>query len=140
MTMSDLEAIQQVINRYTDGCNRQDWPQVMATFAEDGIWEAAGSALTGHATIQAAMAGFLTTVDYFIQSASASVITVAGDRATARTMIRECGKFKGRDEALEILGFYADELVRTSAGWQFAHRKFTTFGAHRFAIFPGMGF
>jgi uncharacterized protein (TIGR02246 family) len=137
MPMSDLEAIQQLINRYTDGCNRQDWPQVMATFAQDGIWEVQGNAIQGHAAIQPAMAGFLTQMDYFTQSASASVITVAGDRATARTTIRECGKFAGRDEALEVLGFYADEIVRTASGWQFARRKFISFGLHRFALLPG---
>ncbi len=135
--MHDREEIQQVINRYTDGCNRQDWLQVMATFAEDGVWEVQGNAIQGHANIQPAMAGFLTQMDYFTQSASASVIDVVGDRATARTSIRECGKFKDRDEALEVLGYYADELVRTAAGWHFARRRFTSFGLHRFALLPG---
>lgn len=135
--MSDEAAIQQVINRYTDGCNRQDWPQVMATFTDDGIWEVQGNPIQGHARIQPAMAGFLTQMDYFTQSASASVIEVAGNRATARTTIRECGKFAGRDEALEVLGYYADELVRTEAGWKFARRKFTSFGLHRFALLRG---
>jgi uncharacterized protein (TIGR02246 family) len=135
--MSDLEAIQQLINRYTDGCNRQDWPQVMATFVEDGVWEAQGNAIRGHAAIQPAMAGFLTQMDYFTQTASASVIVVDGDRASARTTIRECGKFAGRDEALEVQGWYEDEIVRASVGWQFARRKFTAFGLHRFALLPG---
>lgn len=135
--MSDREDIQQLINRYTDGCNRQDWPQVMATFAEDGIWEVQGNEIQGHANIQPAMAGFLTQMDYFTQTASAPVITVDGNRATARTTIRECGKFAGRDEALEILGFYEDEIVRGPAGWQFARRRFNGFGMHRFPLMPG---
>ncbi len=135
--MSDEQAIQQVINRYTDGCNRQDWPQVMATFAGDGIWEVQGNAIRGHANIQAAMAGFLTQMAYFTQIASASVIEVAGDRATARTAIRECGKFADRDEALEVLGYYADELVRAAGGWVFARRVFNSFGLHRFALLSG---
>lgn len=135
--MSDEAAIQQVINRYTDGCNRRDWPQVMATFAEDGVWEVQGNAICGHANIQPAMAGFLVQMDYFIQTASASVIEVAGNRASARTTIRECGKFAGRNEALEVLGFYADELVRTEQGWQFARRTFTSYGLHTFALLPG---
>ena len=135
--MSDEMAIQQLINRYTDGCNRQDWPQVMATFAEDGVWEVQGNAITGHATIQAAMAGFLTQMAYFTQVASAPVIMVEGDRATARTTIRECGKFDDRDEALEVLGYYADDLVRTAAGWRFARRQFNSFGLHRFPLSPG---
>ena len=109
----------------------------MATFAEDGVWEVQGNAITGHATIQAAMAGFLTQIAYFTKVASASVIAVDGDRATARTTIRECGKFADRDEALEVLGYYADDLVRTAAGWRFARRQFNSFGLHRFALSPG---
>ena len=101
--MSDLEAIQQLINRYTDGCNRQDWTQVLATFAEDGVWAVQGQEITGHATIQAAMAGFLTGMAYFTQTASASVIAVDGDRATARTTVREGGKFADRDEAQQLV-------------------------------------
>jgi uncharacterized protein (TIGR02246 family) len=137
--MTDLEAIQQLIHRYTDGCNRQDWPQVMACFAEDGVWAVLGNEISGHANIQAAMAGFLTQMAYFTQQASAPVIEIAGDRASARTTIRECGKFADRDEALEVLGWYADEIVRTAAGWVFARRTFTSYGAHRFAVTPGLG-
>lgn len=135
--MNDTEAILDVIYRYTDGCNRQDWPQVMATFTEDGVWEAAGNAVQGHAAIQSAMSGFLSMMDYLTQSASAPVIEVSGDRATARITIRECGKFAGRDEALEVLGYYADDLVRTAEGWKFARRTFNSFGLHRFALLPG---
>lgn len=135
--MSGEAAIQQLINRYTDGCNGQDWRQVMATFGEDGVWEVQGNAIQGHANIQPSMSGFLTQMDYFTQSASASVIDVEGDQATARTTIRECGKFAGRDEALEVLGWYADRLVRRADGWKFARRTFTSFGLHRFALLPG---
>lgn len=135
--MNDEWAILQLINRYTDGANRQDWAQVMATFTADGVWEAAGNAIQGPAAIEPAMAGFVAQMDYFTQSSSASVIEIAGDRATARTTIRECGKFAGRDEALEVLGFYTDDLVKTAQGWKFARRSFTSFGLHRFALLPG---
>ena len=138
--MSALEDIQQLLNRYTDGCNRQDWPQVMATFAEDGVWCAQGRDFTGHATIEAAMAGFLTGFDHFVQVNSPAVIDVAGDRAKARSTIRECGKFKGRDEALDVLGRYDDELVLTGQGWRFARRTFHAYGLNRFALINGPAF
>ncbi len=135
--MNDEYSILALIHRYTDGCNRQDWPQVLATFAEDGIWDAAGKEHQGHAHIQSAMAGFLTLMDYFVQIASAPVIEIDGDRATARTTIRECGKFAGRDEALEVLGRYDDELTRSATGWLFARRRFNLYGMHRFALIAG---
>ena len=135
--MSDIEAIQQLINRYTDGCNRQDWPQVMACFTEDGAWVVQGNEIRGAAAMQSAMAGFLTAFDYFVQLNTPAVITMAGDRATARSTIRECGKFKGRDEALEVLGRYDDELVRGPEGWRFARRTFQSFGLHRLPLLSG---
>ena len=137
--MMDEVAIQQVLNRYTDGCNRQDWPQVMDTFLADGVWAvpAQGIELTGHAAIQPAMAAFLMQMDYFYQLNTPAVIEVSGDTAIARSTIRECGKFKGRDEALEVLGLYSDELRRTESGWKFARRTFRSAGLHRFALLPG---
>ncbi len=136
--MLDEIAIQQTLNRYTDGCNRADWQQVMATFLSDGVWEISGAgAHQGHSAIQAAMTGFLEQMDYFVQVNSPAVIDLDGDRASARSVIRECGKFAGRDEALEVLGGYVDELVRTESGWKFARRIFTSNGVHRFALLPG---
>lgn len=138
--MSDEAAIRRLIDLYTDGCNRQDWPQVMATFAEDGVWAAAGNEHQGHATIQAAMATFLTMMDYFVQTNAAPVIAVTGDTATARVTIRECGKFAGRDEALEVLGYYQDEVILTADGWKFARRTFVSHGLHRFPLLAGPAF
>jgi hypothetical protein len=83
------------------------------------------------------MAGFVAQMDYFVQLNSPAVIEVAGDAAMARSTIRECGKFAGRDEALEVMGYYADELVRTAAGWRFARRTFRGLGVHRFPLSAG---
>lgn len=137
--MSEETAIQQVLNRYTDGCNRRDWDQVMATFTPDGLWEvpSQGARHEGHAAIRAAMSGFVQMMAYFVQTNSAAVIEVSGDQATARVTIRECGKFADRDEALEVLGYYEDDLVRTEEGWKFARRRFRSLGLHRFALLPG---
>lgn len=134
--MSDEAAIQQVLNRYTAGCNRQDWDQVMATFLEDGVWDAGGKVHQGRAEMLPSMSGFIALTDYFVQLNSPAVIAVAGDEATARSPIRECGRFKGGAEAMEVLGYYEDRLVRTAAGWQFASRKFHTLGMHRFSLLP----
>lgn len=134
----DEIAIQQTLNRYTDGASRADWEQVMATFLPDGIWEvpATGMSLQGHAAIQAGMAAFVTQMAYYVQINAPAVITIEGERATARSMIRECGKYADRDEALEVQGYYSDELVRTAAGWKFARRRFTGLGLHSFALRP----
>jgi len=142
MSSEDGWAIQQLMNRYTEGACRRDWPQVLGTFAPTGVWSvpARGIELTGHEAIRPAMSGFVDQMDYFVQMNSAAVIEVDGDSATAKSVIRECGKFTGRDEALEVLGHYTDDLVRTPEGWKFARRTFTSFGLHRFALLAGPAF
>ena len=49
-------------------------------------------------------------------------------------------KFRDRDEALEVLGYYEDDIVRTDEGWKFTRRRFTSFGLHRFPLPPGAAF
>jgi ketosteroid isomerase-like protein len=137
--MQDEVAIQQTLNSYTDGASRADWDQVMATFMSDGIWEipASGARFQGHAAIRQAMAGFVMQMAYFVQINAPAIISVKGDKASARSVIRECGKFANRDEALEVLGFYSDELARTPEGWKFTRRSFRAGGFHNFALLPG---
>ena len=135
--MTETQAIQQLINRYTDGCNRQDWPQVMACFTDDGEWVANGLTFAGAAQMQPAMAGFLVPFAYFVQVNTPAVITVSGVTATARSTIREFGKFADRDEGLEVLGRYDDDIVHTPDGWKFARRTFHAYGLHRMPLSPG---
>ena len=136
--MSDEAAIQQCLNLYSEGCSRADWPQVEATFMPDGVWVApAVGTFTGWAEMHPVMSGFVAQMDYFIQVNAPAVIRVQGDKASARSVIRECGKFKGRDEALEVMGIYTDELARTASGWRFVKRTFQGLGAHRFPLSPG---
>jgi ketosteroid isomerase-like protein len=137
--MIDEIAIQQTLNRYSEGASRADWKQVMATFTKDATWEISnlGARFQDHAVIQKVMSDFVGQMSYFVQVNSGAIIAVDGDNATARSVIRECGKYADRDEALEILGRYSDELTRTPDGWKFTRRVFEAFGQHRFKLLPG---
>ena len=134
--MNDQISIQQTINRYTEGSGRGNWDRVLGTFLPDGIWEipALGAHHQGHAAIREAMSSFVAQMSYYVQINAPAIIETAGDRATASSAVRECGKFVDRNEALEVLGFYDDELVRVENGWKFARRRFVLAGMHRFAL------
>ena len=140
--MSDEYAIQQLLNCYSIGASRADWDAVLSTFATDGIWEvpARGMRLQGHEPIRATMIAFVGSMSYFVQLNSPATISVQGDRASARSVIRECGKFADRDEAMEVLGFYEDEIIRIDGKWKFARRRFIAAGIHRFALLAGPAF
>ena len=136
--MSDHFAIQQVLNTYSMTASLGQTAEMAATYIPDGVWEVPdiGLKCEGRAAIQAAGEGVTATIEYFVQLNSPAIIVVDGDKATARSIIRECGKYAGKQVALEVLGMYDDELVRTADGWLFAIRKFTVKGMHDFAIAP----
>lgn len=136
--MQDELAIQQVINSYSEGGSRGDWDQVASTFTPDGIWEVLVFSVKfeGRDAIRDAQASFAAPMDYLVQANSPGVITVNGDSATARSVVREHGKFAGKDEALEVLGHYDDKLIRTAEGWKFSHRIFELQGMHRIPLLP----
>ena len=136
--MIDELAIQQNINRYSEGASRSDWDQVITTFMPDGIWEIPVHKVKfhGHADIKKGLAHFSADVDYMLQVNAPAVITITGDTATARSVIREGGKCKGRNEGLEVHGLYADKLARTPDGWKFVHRIFELRGMFTYPLNP----
>lgn len=136
--MSEEAEIQRVLSIYSEGASRSDWPQVMDTFAQDCSWGVPAFSLLceGKEDVLAGLRSFADQMDYIVQAHSPATVTIDGDTATARSVIRECGKYKGRDEALEVLGIYADRLIRTERGWKFAERSFILQGMHTFAIQP----
>jgi SnoaL-like domain len=69
---------------------------------------------------------------------SPGLIEFRGDQAMSRCLINECGKYKDRDEGLQILGAYEDTLIKTNEGWKFARRICVVHGMHNFPL-SGIG-
>ena len=136
--MSDEFAIQQVLNAYSFNATIGDLPAMVATFAPDGAWcvPGIGLELVGHEAILGAAQGITGTLEYMTQLNSPAIIAVDGDRATAKSIIRECGKYAGKQLNLEVVGLYEDELVRLPQGWRFSKRTFTTKGMHDYTTAP----
>lgn len=136
--MSDEFEIQQVLNAYSFNATTGDLEAMTATYAADGVWEVPGigTLCTGHEEILAAAKGITGKIEYMVQMNSPAIIEVNGDTATAKSIIRECGKYAGRDTNLEVLGLYEDQLKRTKDGWRFAKRTFTVRGMHDFDTKP----
>lgn len=128
--LQDYWEVQRVISAYALLTGRGDWEPVLALFTEDGTWEIPhlGLAFAGREAIRGALAMLSADLEFVLQHNAPALIEVAGDVATARSGIREVGKYKGRDASVEYLGIYADTLVRTAAGWKFARRVFEGIG------------
>ncbi|MCB2060918.1 MAG: nuclear transport factor 2 family protein [Novosphingobium sp.] len=136
--MSDEIAIQQTLNTYSVSASLGKLEEMVATFMPDGVWEIPGidARFEGHEAILAGASAITGAIEYMVQLNSPAVIQVDGDTATAQSVIRECGKYAGRNTSLEVLGLYSDKLVRTPDGWRFVLRNFTVRGMHDFETAP----
>lgn len=130
--MSDKSDIQELLNTYTIHGSRGDWETALSTFTPDGVWAipAFDVSASGVETIASVIGNFVSAMDFIAQLNSPALIQIDGDKATAKSVIRECGKHKGRNEAMEIVGIYHDDLVRTADGWRFTLRSFEVISMH----------
>ena len=72
----------------------------------------------------------LAPIEYLVQINAPAIIAVDGDTASARSLVRECAKFRDRPGLMDVVGQFNDELQRTPDGWRFARRTFTILGTH----------
>jgi ketosteroid isomerase-like protein len=122
----DRLAIRELIDRWSDSVNEQDWAQLATCFIEDGVWGVGppfNFTFRGNKTIVEHVSSKVSEQEYVMQVPHAVVVKLNGDTATARTTVQEF--MRGRDGAgAQIWATYYDELVRTTEGWRFKCRKF----------------
>ena len=126
-TWIDKLAIQEVIDRYCDALNRDDWDAYEALFTPDAVWELSspwGFKVEGARAIRDVISKLVAKGDFIVQTNHSTVVTLlGGDSASATTTIRETSRGKDARSATH-LGIYCDELVRVADGWKFKHRFF----------------
>jgi ketosteroid isomerase-like protein len=124
--MSDLAAIQNHINRYTDAVNRRDWDAFPKIFAEDATWEGIGIDLKfkGLKAITKGISGIVDAMSWFVQMNAPALIIPYGDRAVARSAIHELGDVPKTGMHFDVYGRYEDELVKIRGFWRFKRRVF----------------
>jgi len=130
--VTDEHDIQQTISRYHEGASTPDLEQLIATFLPDGTWEVPAFRFLchGHDEMREVMAAVLAPIEYLVQVNAPAIIAVDGDVATARTLVRECAKYRDEPGLVDVVGQFVDELHRTPDGWRFARRTFTILGRH----------
>jgi ketosteroid isomerase-like protein len=128
--MHDKIEIQETISRYHEGASTFDLEQIIATFLPDAVWEVPSMNLRaeGHQGLRETMGAVIASLDYLVQINAPAIIEVDGDRASARSLIRECTRFREGDVYMDVVGQFNDRLERTAHGWKFARRVFTVLG------------
>lgn len=123
--VEDRMEIQALAARFSDAVNERDIDAFSQLWASDHpVWEI-GSPLPSRAegkdAIVSMLKGLYQIQRYFMQMTHSGVITINGDRATARFVVRERGKGDGYYDNLAV---YDDILVRESGGWRFLERHY----------------
>jgi uncharacterized protein (TIGR02246 family) len=129
VSITDETAISNVIARVAQLADDGDLADYVACFTPDAVWDMPGAPRHGRAQIlaggqerrAAGGAGPGTSTRHVVGTI---VVTVEGDTARASsywqfyTTTRE-------SPALQVMGRYDDEFVRTDAGWLLDHRVIT---------------
>jgi ketosteroid isomerase-like protein len=119
---ADIVAIHRLAVSYSEAICRGEIDEAVLVYAPEGVLSSATTSdAVGHeaiaATIRAATASF----EFVFQTTHAGLVHVDGDRARARFPTTEWAK-RAEGKALQFLGIYEDEVVRTEVGWRFARR------------------
>jgi 3-phenylpropionate/cinnamic acid dioxygenase small subunit len=124
----DRQDISDLLVRYATGIDQRDWLLFRTVFTDDceldygenGTWTGV-DAVTEFMEQSHAVAG------HTMHRMSNQVITVAGDKAAARTYVDAVILVADARVGVGVnaIGFYDDEVVRTKEGWRIARRRFT---------------
>jgi hypothetical protein len=127
--MSDYEAIQSLLARYTDAINRRDFEVLPLLFATDGAWHVdAGAGRVFHfegPEVVPGIRGLVEHNSFLAQIASLPVIEIDGDRARSRSMLQEVLEPAGQEIRFVNFGFYEDDMRKVNGQWVFQTRRFT---------------
>ncbi len=124
---AELE-IRRLTALYSQAVVRRDAAAAAQTYAIDGVLTAFYAPdIVGRQAIAETLASALLPLQFICQSASAGVIDIQGDQASATWSITEHYKFKDREELGCCFGIYEDSLSRFPEGWRFTHRRFIPF-------------
>jgi SnoaL-like domain len=125
-TVEDRLEIQALAARFSDAVNERAVTAFAQLWASDRpIWEIGPPLLSraeGIDEIIAMLRRLFQIERYFMQMTHSGVVTIDGDRATARFVERERGQ--GDDTYYDNLAVYDDVLVREPAGWRFLERHY----------------
>lgn len=121
--IEDRIAIRETLEAYADAVFRRDAQAWGANWAEDSVWDLAGTEVSGKANIiglwTTAMAGF-SFVAFFVQPGE---IKIDGNHATVRSYtVEHLADAEGKSR--HIIGCYDDKLIKDNGAWRFAKRVY----------------
>ena len=122
-TLEERALIRERFETYSAAVIRQDAQDYLACWTEDGRRTGTGGECSGKDELHAHWHGIFDAIEQMVFFTQLASIDVDGDRATARSYCLEIMKLRAGG-GRQLVGEYADELVRVGGEWLFAHRHY----------------
>jgi ketosteroid isomerase-like protein len=122
----DRYSIRDLIDRYTDAINRQEWTALHDLFTPSAVWQASepfAVRFEGREAVVGALRNMVSSHEFVVQHNGAVVIDLNGAHARARVSLSELGR-KPTGEGLHVFGMYLDDLLESNGVWRFERRTF----------------
>jgi ketosteroid isomerase-like protein len=128
LVKDELE-IRGLAEKFSDAANRKDGSAFQALWAKDAIWKI-GSPINmefkGKENMGTSVTHMLGLWDFFVQLSGPGVVTIKGDKATARFYVNEIARKTDDKSGNYNLSMYEDELVKENGKWVFIKRIYNT--------------
>lgn len=125
--LSDRVEIQDLIARYANAIDDQDWDALDRVFTPDAVvdYTELGGAKGNREETKRYLAEAMPNFSAFQHLSATTRLELDGDRAKARTILFNpmAMQHEGEERVFFIGLWYHDDFVRTPEGWRIAHRR-----------------
>lgn len=128
LVKDELE-IRALAEKFSDAANRKDGNQFQSLWAKDAIWKIGPPIdieFKGQENMGTSVTHMLELWDFFVQLSGPGVVSINGDKATARFYVNEIARKADDKSGNYNLSMYEDELVKENGKWLFKKRTYNT--------------
>jgi hypothetical protein len=128
LVKDELE-IRALADKFSDAANRKDGALFQSLWAKDGVWKIGAPInmeFKGQQNMGSSVTHMLGLWDFFVQLSGPGVVTINGDKATARFYVNEIARKTDDKSGNYNLSMYQDELIKENGKWVFLKRTYNT--------------
>ncbi len=126
--LADRTAIQDTLIRYSTALDTRNFKLLEEVFTEDAFidYSSSGGVQGNWKDLKDWLQQTLSRFSSWQHLLSNMVITIEGDKATARTDVYNPLAYTDEEGKMQVMhagAYYKDRLIRTSAGWRISERR-----------------
>ncbi len=128
LVKDELE-IRALADKFSDAANRKDGKAFQALWAKEAVWKIGppiNMEFKGKEKMGESVTHMLGLWDFFVQLSGPGVVTINGDKATARFYVNEIARKADDKSGNYNLSMYEDELIKENGKWIFQKRSYNT--------------